>query len=77
MEEAGLDVNMQACPMAERFAHFIRSAGPVIVFVTPDHPEGLPYAARWRSTMLRTDSRSEDQEREARIPTGIPQPAAR
>jgi hypothetical protein len=52
MEEAGSDVDMQACPMAERFAHFIRSAGPVIVFVTPEHPEGLPYAAWWRSTML-------------------------
>jgi hypothetical protein len=52
MEEAGRDVDMQACPMADRFVHFIRAAGPVIAFVTPDHPEGLPYAAWWRRTML-------------------------
>jgi|SRR5882724_5771208 len=52
MEEAGRDVDMQACPMADRFAHFILSAGPVIAFVTPDHPEGLPYAAWWHRTML-------------------------
>lgn len=52
MEEAGRDVNMQTCPVADRFAHFIRAASPVIAFVTPDHPEGLPYAAWCRRTML-------------------------
>jgi hypothetical protein len=52
MEEAGLDVDMEACPTVYTFAHFIRSAGPVIAFVTPDHPEGLPYDAWWRRTML-------------------------
>ena len=52
MEEAGRDVDMQACPMADKFAHFIRLASPVIAFVTPDHPEGLPYDAWWRRTML-------------------------
>ena len=52
MEAAGQDVDLQACPMADRFAHFIGAAGPVIAFVTPDHPEGLPYASWWRRTML-------------------------
>jgi hypothetical protein len=52
MEAAGQDADLQACPMAGRFAHFISAAGPVIAFVTPDHPEGLPYAA-WRSRTMR------------------------
>ena len=52
MEEGGRDVNMQVCPIANRFAHFISSAAPVIAFVTPDHPEGLPYAVWWHRTML-------------------------
>ena len=52
MEEAGREVNMQACPMADRLVHFIRSAAPVIAFVTPDHPEGLPYTVWCQRTML-------------------------
>ena len=52
MEEAGRDVNMQACPIADGLANFIRAAAPVIAFVTPDHPEGLPYAVWCQRTML-------------------------
>ena len=52
MEEAGRIVNMQACPVADRLDHFIRSAAPVIAFVTPDHAEGLPYDVWWRRTMV-------------------------
>jgi hypothetical protein len=52
MEESGRDVDMRVCPVADKLAHFIRSAGPVIAFVTPDHPEGLSYNAWLRHTML-------------------------
>jgi hypothetical protein len=52
MEETGRDVDMRACPVADRFAHFIRSAGPVIAFVTPAHPEGVPYDAWLRRTTV-------------------------
>ena len=55
MEEAGRDVDMGACPMADRLGHFIRSAAPVIAFVTPDHPEGLPYAVWWQRTVLQRE----------------------
>jgi hypothetical protein len=55
MEEAGRDVNMQACPMADRFAHFIGSAASVIAFVTPDHPEGLPYGVWLHRTMVQCE----------------------
>ena len=51
MEEAGLDVDIRMCPMADRMEHFIRCASPVIAFVTPDHPEGLPYIEWRRRTM--------------------------
>lgn len=53
MEEAGLEVDMMACPMADKLAHFVRSAAPVIAFVTPDHPEGLSYGEWWHRTMVR------------------------
>jgi hypothetical protein len=52
MEEAGRDVNMQACPVADRLVHFISSATPVIAFVTPDHPQGLPFDVWWYRTMI-------------------------
>jgi hypothetical protein len=52
MEEAGRDVDMQACPMADRLVYFIRSASPVIAFVTPDHPEGLPYVVWFHRSMF-------------------------
>ena len=55
MEDAGWDINMQACPLADKLVHFIRSAEPVIAFVTPDHPEGLPYAVWWHRTMLQRE----------------------
>jgi len=55
MEDAGRDINMQACPLADKLVHFIRSAEPVIAFVTPDHPEGLPYAVWWHRTMLQRE----------------------
>ena len=51
MEEAGRDVNMQGCPIADRLVHFICSAAPVIAFITHDHPEGVPYAVWWYRTM--------------------------
>ena len=51
MEAAGREVDMEECPTAARLAYFVRSAGPVIAFITPEHPEGLSYAA-WRDTML-------------------------
>jgi hypothetical protein len=58
MEEADQEVDMEACPTAKGLSYFVRSAGPVIAFVVPDHPEGVPYAAWWRSTMHQTcDSR--------------------
>jgi len=56
MEEAGREVDMDECPTAERLSHFIRSAGPVIAFITPEHPEGLSYTAWWRCTMVRGSS---------------------
>ena len=52
MEEAGWDVDIRMCLMADKMVHFIRCASPVIAFVTPDHPEGLPYAEWRRRTML-------------------------
>ncbi len=52
MEEAGWDVDIRMCRMADKMVHFIRCATPVIAFVTPDHPEGLPYAEWWRRTIL-------------------------
>ena len=55
MEQAGCNVNMHACPMVHQFADFIRSAAPVIAFVTPDHPEGLPYSVWWHRTVDRPD----------------------
>jgi hypothetical protein len=58
MEEAGQEVDMQECPTAKRLAHFVRLAGPVIAFVTPDHPEGLSYAEWWRYTMLQASNSS-------------------
>jgi hypothetical protein len=51
MEEAGRKVDMEACATAKGLSYFIRSADPVIAFVVPDHPEGVPYAAWWHSTM--------------------------
>ena len=54
MEEAGRDVDVRACPMADRLAYFISSAAPVIAFVTPDHPEGLSYGAWWHRTVLQS-----------------------
>jgi hypothetical protein len=51
MEETGSVADMQRCPMAEELAHFIRCASPVIQFATPEHPDGLPYAAWFRRTM--------------------------
>ena len=56
MEEAGMEVDMEMCPTAQRLVHFIRSAGPVITFVVPDHPEGLSYAAWWRRTMAQAST---------------------
>jgi len=53
MDEAGREVNMEMCPTAQRLAHFVHLAGPVIAFVVPDHPEGLSYA-EWCRTMRRT-----------------------
>ena len=53
MEEAGRDVDIRMCQMADKMVHFIHCASPVIAFVTPDHPEGLPYAEWQRRTMLR------------------------
>src|SRR5947209_5103551 len=47
MEEAGWDVDIRRCPVADKMVHFIRCASPGITFATPDHPEGLPYA-EWR-----------------------------
>jgi hypothetical protein len=55
MEEAGRDVNMQACPVADRLDHFILLAAPVIAFVTPEHPEGVPYDVWWRRTMVQRE----------------------
>jgi hypothetical protein len=51
MEAAGLEVDVRMCPAAQRLEHFIHSAGPVMAFVTPDYPEGLPYSEWWRCTM--------------------------
>jgi len=45
MEQAGREVEIESCPTAKSLAYFIRSAGPVIAFVSPEHPEGLSYAA--------------------------------
>lgn len=50
MEEAGRAVDMEACPMAKGLSFFVRSAGPRITFVVPEHPEGLSYAAWCRCT---------------------------
>lgn len=50
-EEAGHAVDMEACARAKGLSYFIRSAGPVIAFVLPNCPEGLPYNAWWRITM--------------------------
>ena len=52
MEAAGREIDMEACPTALRLSQFIHLAGPVIAFVTPDHPEGISYTERWRCTML-------------------------
>jgi len=52
MEEAGWNADIRMCPMADKMAHFIRCASPVITFVTPDHPEGLPYAEWRRQTLV-------------------------
>ena len=58
MEQADREVDMEACATAKGLLYFIRAAGPVIAFVVPDHPEGVPYAAWWRSTMRHaSDSR--------------------
>jgi hypothetical protein len=55
MEEAGREVDMEMCPTAQKLAHFVHIAAPVIAFVLPDHPEGLSYAA-WRCTMLQASN---------------------
>ncbi len=51
MEEAGWNVDIRMCPMADKMVHFIRCASPVIGFVTPEHPEGLSYS-EWRRRTL-------------------------
>jgi hypothetical protein len=51
MEVAGESIEIDRCPVAIRSAHLIRWAAPVIVFITPQHPEGLPYS-EWKRAVI-------------------------
>ena len=53
MEEECRAVDMENCPTAQRLEHFILAASSVMVFVTANHPEGLPYAVWLLHVMLR------------------------
>ena len=53
MEAAGQTVDFDHCPEAVSSSQFIRAASSVIVFITPQHPDGLSYPEWKRGRMLR------------------------
>ena len=56
METAGEAVDIDLCPAAITSGQFIRMASPVIVFLTPEHPEGLSYPDWLRYVCAKADS---------------------
>ena len=46
MEAAGDEADIDRCPTGKELSRFVRLAAPVIAFVTPEHPEGVPYS-KW------------------------------